>query len=267
MAVKTGYEPGTPSWVDISTPDVDAGVAFYGTLFGWDATDADEESGGYRMFSQDGHNVAGIGPTRSPEEPSAWMTYVTVESADETAAAVEAAGGSTVAPPMDVMTAGRMAVFTDDSGAYFAVWEPNEHIGCELVNEPNSLTWNEVRTRDTEAAKRFYKAVFGWETMAFEGMAGYSIWGPRPGFGPDEGRGGLFDMDVGGMPAEVPPHWGVAFAVEDADATVARATELGATVAMPPMDSEIGRMAGLIDPAGASFVVIALATPPEDPAA
>jgi len=60
------------------------------------------------------------------------------------------------------------------------------------------------------------------------------------------------------IPAEVPPYWGVYFAVEDADACVARITELGGSLTMGPMDIEPGRFAVASDPLGAMFSVIAL---------
>jgi predicted enzyme related to lactoylglutathione lyase len=60
------------------------------------------------------------------------------------------------------------------------------------------------------------------------------------------------------MPAEVPPHWSVYFAVSDTDAALVRIAELGGTVIMPAMDIEPGRFAVVADPTGAAFNVIAL---------
>ena len=60
------------------------------------------------------------------------------------------------------------------------------------------------------------------------------------------------------MPAEVPPNWLVYFAVTDADAALARITELGGALMMGPMDIEPGRFAVVADPTGAVFAVIAL---------
>ena len=56
------------------------------------------------------------GPLMNPDMPPVWMTYVNVDSADDTVAKVAANGGTVFMPPMDVMDAGRMAVFADPVG-------------------------------------------------------------------------------------------------------------------------------------------------------
>src|ERR1700743_630661 len=108
---KTSYQPGTPSWVDLSSPDPDASAAFYGDLFGWQVHPAMPDAGGYRMAELRGLPVAGIGPQMQQGMPPAWTTYVSTADADATAKAVTAAGGQTFMPPMDVMDVGRMGVF------------------------------------------------------------------------------------------------------------------------------------------------------------
>jgi predicted enzyme related to lactoylglutathione lyase len=253
------YAPGTPSWIDLSSPDPDASAAFYGGLMGWSATEPGpaEETGGYRMFQQDGKNIGGLMSHMQEGQPTAWSTYISVADADETADKVRAAGGGVVVEPMDVMDIGRMAVFSDPAGAVFGIWQPKTFPGADLVNEPNSLCWNEVLTRDPEAAKAFYGDVFGWSAgrPGFEGAPdSYTVWelnGNRVG--------GMMDMAGGPFPAELPPHWGVCFAVADCDATVAKAAELGGTVTQEPMDMPIGRFAGIVDPQGASFTVMQMA--------
>src|SRR3954465_7126152 len=77
MAERTSYEPGTPSWVDLSTSDVDGAKRFYTELFGWDAEDAGppEETGGYGFFMQGGKRIAGVGPILQPGQPTVWMTH------------------------------------------------------------------------------------------------------------------------------------------------------------------------------------------------
>ena len=250
------YAPGTPSWVELSSPDTHASAAFYGALMGWEATEPGsvEETGGYRMFQQDGKSVGGLMGHMQDGQPTAWSTYISVADADETARKVKEAGGSAIVEPMDVMDIGRMAVFADPAGAVFGVWQPKSFKGADLVNEPNSFCWNEVLTRDADAGKAFYPAVFGWMPgrPSFENAPdNYTVWEL-------DGKpvGGMMQMTDQYFPPEVPPHWGVVFAVVDCDATVAKARELGATVTNGPMDMPIGRFAGLIDPQGASFTVM-----------
>jgi len=254
-----GYAPGTPSWVELSSPDADASAAFYGELMGWDATEPGpaEETGGYRMFQQDGQSVGGLMGHMQEGQPTAWSTYVSVADAEETAEKVKAAGGTVMVDPMDVMDLGRMAFFIDPTGAVFGVWEPKSFAGAGLVNEPNSLCWNEVATRDAETNKAFYAAVFGWDAArpSFEGAPDtYVIWELD-----GKSVGGMMQMTDEYFPPEVPSHWGVCFAVADCDATAAKARELGGTVTVEPIDSPIGRYAVIDDPQGGSFAVMQLA--------
>ena len=253
------YAPGTPSWVELSSPDTAASAAFYGALFGWSATEPGpvEETGGYRMFQQGDKNIAGLMGHMQEGQPTAWATYVSVADADETASKVKAAGGGVIVEPMDVMDIGRMAFFTDPGGAVFGIWQPKTFPGADLVNEPVSLVWNECMTRDAEAGKAFYPAVFGWHAgrPSFEGAPeSYTVWELD-----GKAVGGMMEMTDEHFPPEVPPHWGVCFAVADCDAVAARAPELGATMTVEPMDMPIGRFAGFLDPQGASFTVMQMA--------
>jgi uncharacterized protein len=255
------YPHGTPSWVELSSPDTDASAAFYGAVMGWSATEPGpvEETGGYRMFEQDGKRIAGLMGHMQEGQPTAWATYISVTDADDVAAKVAAAGGGVIVAPMDVMDIGRMAFFTDPSGAAFGVWQPRAFTGADLVNEPNSLCWNEVLTRDPASGRTFYPAVFGWTAgrPSFDGAPeSYVVW-ERDG----HPVGGMMEMTSPPFPAEVPPHWSVCFAVADCDATTAKAREGGATVTMEPMDMPaLGRFAGFLDPQGASFAVMQLAS-------
>jgi predicted enzyme related to lactoylglutathione lyase len=249
------YPPGTPSWVELSAADPDAAAAFYGELMGWETTDPGpaEETGGYRMFQLGAKRIAGLMGHMQEGQPTAWATYISVADADETAEKVKAAGGSVFIEPMDVMDIGRMAYFADPAGAVFAVWQAKEFSGADLVNEPGSLCWNEVLTRDAEAGKTFYPAVFGWHPgrAEFENAPeAYTVWEL-------DGRpvGGMMQMDEH-FPADVPSFWNVCFAVSDCDGTVAKARERGATITAEPVSMAIGRFAGILDPQGASFAVM-----------
>jgi uncharacterized protein len=255
MPTRASYEPGTPSWVDLASPDLAASAAFYSSLFGWEAKDQGPEAGHYHMFEKGGVPVAGAAPIMMEGQPPAWTTYVSVTDADQTIAKVKAAGGMVFVEPMDVLDVGRMAVFADPTGAAAAVWQPRAHLGAGLVNEPGALVWNELSTRDTAAAKAFYGEVFGWEgeTSAMGDME-YTTWNLG-----GEGIGGMMDMPAE-VPPEVPAYWLAYFGTADCDATVAAATGLGSTLFVGPIDIPIGRFAVLSDPTGAMFAVIALAS-------
>jgi predicted enzyme related to lactoylglutathione lyase len=253
MPERTEYAPGTPSWIDIGT-DVEAAKRFYVGLFGWDTQDAGplEETGGYGFFLKNGKMVAGYGPQQSPGPPF-WSSYVSVSDADETAGKVKDNGGQVLMDPMDVMAAGRMAVFQDPTGAFLSVWQPGEHKGAQLVNEPGTLSWNELNTRDVETAKSFYSAVFGWNCETME-MGPITYTEIKLNGSPVAGMTGMHNV-----PDEVPLHWLVYFAVDDTDATVAKAQELGGSVLVPAMDIPPGRFAVVADDKGAHFAVIKMA--------
>jgi predicted enzyme related to lactoylglutathione lyase len=256
MTEMTAYAPGVPCWVDLGSPDLDASVEFYATLLGWDVPESEnaEQTGGYRIATQRGKSAAGMMTLMQEGQPPAWTTYVSVDDADATAAAVREGGGKVLAEPMDVLELGRMAVFVDPSGAVFGAWQPGSFAGAELVNEPGSYSWNELNTRDPDGAKGFYSAVFGWTGRDMEmGEAGtYTTWRLAGAAEDDESIGGLLDMR-GRVPDEVPPHWLTYFTVEDLDASIEKAKELGANVIFGPMELPNGRLAIVIDPQGAAF--------------
>jgi hypothetical protein len=180
-----------------------------------------------------------------------WSTYVTVDDADRAIARAREHGAVVVVEPMDVLDAGRTAVFLDPTGARLSVWQPKQHQGAQLVNEPNALCWNELATRDINTAKDFYKAVFGWvgDTNAFEGTT-YTEWKLD-----DRSVGGMIQIDED-WPDEIPSHWIVYFHVDDCDVAAARAEELGGKVAVPPTDIPPGRFAVISDPQEAMFSII-----------
>jgi uncharacterized protein len=273
MPERDGYIPGVPCWIDTSQPDPEAAVDFYKGLFGWEFEDVlpPEAPGNYFSARIGGGDVAAVGsiPEGAPQMAT-WNTYVWVDSADETASKVRDAGGSVVMEPFDVMSAGRMAVFADPEGAVFSVWQPNEHRGARIVNEHGSLNFNDLHTRDREGAKSFYGAVFGWETLSLDG--GFQAW-TLPGYAEhlEKGDPGLLErMSEAGAPEgfadvvaslvpipddqpDTPAHWGVTFAVDDADAIAKKATELGGKVVLPPMDAPWVRLTVIADPQGAMF--------------
>jgi uncharacterized protein len=258
MPVRSSYAQGTPNWVDLQTTDQPAAKTFYTALFGWGYDDQPMSEASdapvYAMAKLGDEYVAAIAP-QSPDlaaagAPPTWNTYIAVDSVDDTAAKVDAAGGEVMMQPFDVTDAGRMAYVLDTSGAPVALWQANEHIGATLVNEPGTLTWNELVTTNPAAAK-FYEDVLGLTTSAMDmGSGVYTLF---------EAGG----RQVGGStppPAEgVPNHWHVYFAVADTDAAAARVADLGGSVVIEPFDTPAGRIALVTDPQGGAFSVIQLA--------
>jgi uncharacterized protein len=274
MPERDGYIPGVPCWVDTSQPDPEAALEFYSGLFGWEFEDVmpPDSEGKYFIARLGGGTVAAVGSIPESAPPMAmWNTYIWVASADETASKVRDAGGNTVIEPFDIMEAGRMAVVSDPEGAVFCVWQAKENRGAQIVNDPGTLNFNGLNTRDVEGAKKFYGSVFGWTTLELPG--GFAMW-TLPGYGdhletihPDirkqvadsGGPKGFEDVVASINPIsedqpDTPPHWSVTFAVDDADATAAKATELGGKLIAPPFDAPWVRMTVISDPQGATFI-------------
>jgi predicted enzyme related to lactoylglutathione lyase len=255
MPEKTSYEPGTPSWVDLSTPDIDKSVEFYSGLFGWDVPEQEnsEQMGGYRRALLGGKAVAGMMPLMQEGQPPVWSSYVSVADADATTAAVKDAGGKVLAEPMDVMDLGRMAVFMDPEGAAFGIWQPGSFIGAELVNDPNTFSWNELNTRKPDEAKQFYGSVFGWGANDVQmGESGtYTTWRAPGAAEDDESIGGMLDMR-GQAPEEIPPHWLVYFTVSDRDASLEKVKSSGGSETLT-MELPMGKFAIVADPHGSAF--------------
>jgi predicted enzyme related to lactoylglutathione lyase len=251
MSERDSYPPGVPCWVDTLVPDPVKAMAFYGELFGWEFDGPGP--GEYYVAKLRGRDVAGVGLAPAGVSPG-WNTYVSVASADETARAAD----RVVVEPFDALPAGRLAALEDPGGAVVGVWEPAERLGCRLVNEASAYAMSALHTPDPDAAARFYRELFGWETDEF--APGVSLF-RLPGY-------------VGGEPAQPvprdviavlakddgPARWSVDFWVTDADDVAARVPELGGAVIVEPFDSMPKRQAVLADPAGAVFSVSTAAT-------
>jgi predicted enzyme related to lactoylglutathione lyase len=254
------HDPGSFCWPELSTTDQKSAVAFYRNLFGWDVNDQPMgPTETYSMFQMRGRPV-GAAYTMKAEErqmgiPPHWGSYVAVKSADDTAKRAEELGGKVLAPPFDVMDAGRMAVIQDPTGAVFMVWQANKHAGAQILGEPGALCWTELSTRDTKAAEKFYTQLFGWtaKTSGSGTPMEYTEFS-------NQGRPGVGMMQMPPhIPASVPAYWMPYIQVTDCDASTGKATELGGQVTVSPMDiPNTGRFSVITDPQGA---VLAMFTP------
>ncbi len=252
------HKPGTFCWVELGTSDNEAAKSFYTQLFGWDYVDNPMGPDMvYTMLKLDGKDVGGLYklmPDMVEQGiPPHWMSYVAVTDADATAEKAKAEGATIMSGPFDVATHGRMAVIKDPTGAVFALWQPKEHTGAGAHGVLNAACWNELGTTDTERAGQFYSNLFGWTREPFSGSpVEYTMF--KDG---ERGTGGMYKITPEMGP--IPPHWLVYFAVDDCDAKVQKAKDLGANVMMPPDDiPTVGRFAILTDPQGAAFAIIKL---------
>lgn len=254
------YKPGTFCWVELATTDGEAAKQFYSELFGWTGNDMPVGPGmTYTILLLDGKEGKDVGALfQMPPEmaaqgiPPNWLSYVSVTNADESAAKAKELGATLMREPVDVMQVGRMAVIQDPTGAVFAIWQAGEHKGAGAVNVPGSFVWNELATTDTAKDGAFYNGLFGWNPDAKDfGGFQYTILQ----HGDEKGAGGMYELTP--EMAGVPSNWLVYFSVDDCDATVAKATELGGKTIKPAEDTPgVGRFAVLQDPQGAYFAVI-----------
>ncbi|MFI6850626.1 VOC family protein [Kitasatospora sp. NBC_00085] len=259
----TAFAPGSPNWLDLTSPDTAASVAFYTTVFGWTFASAGPEAAGYGLFQHDGRTVAALAPHRAAADPAegttrpGWTIYFRTLDADRTTELVEAAGGTVRLAPFSVFTDGRTAGCTDPAGAEFALWEPRETPGLDAVTEPGTFCWAECYSVDAEAAKAFYRAVFSWQEQDVPlGEVMYTVLTPAGG-GTDDAHGGIMQLGPEQTAAGTTSHWLPYIEVPSVDAVVALAEQLGATVRIPAMDVHgVGRLAQLIDPHNAVFAVI-----------
>ncbi|NEQ42767.1 MAG: VOC family protein [Leptolyngbya sp. SIOISBB] len=250
------YAPGTFCWVDLATTDAEGAKKFYTNLFDWTATDVPAgEAGTYTMLEKAGKNVCAL--YQIPAEmqhsgPPYWLSYVAVENVDDSTAQAQALGGQVLQPPCDVMESGRMSLLQDPTGAVFALWQPGQHMGADLVNEPNTFCWNELQTKDLAAATDFYTKLFGWTTHSSKNALG----GDYTEF-QRAGNSGAGMIEIQPDWGEVPPNWVVYFAVEDCDATLKKAQNLGGRADMTPIEiPDVGRFVILQDPQGGYFTII-----------
>lgn len=256
MPVHDGPWPdGTPCWIDVAVPDLDAARLFYEGLLGWQMQGGSPEYGGYLNCTKNGRLAAGISPKMMPEAPTAWTTHFATSDVAAAAERVAGNGGQVLTGPMDVMELGKLAICTDPSGAAFGLWQPGSHLGIGVYNEPASLIWTEQLSRSGDANLAFYSTVFGWE------FHDWSAPDFRYASFVSEGRdiGGVGEYGQDGP--ELPPQWWVYLAVDDTDEAVDQVVKLGGSVIRPPSDSPYGRRATVADNQGASFAL--LAAPPE----
>lgn len=254
MTQRTSYPEGAPCWAELSTPDLQGALRFYGPLLGWTFDEPVAEMGYHTTARKHGLRVAGLSPQPDPNFPPAWVGYMWTHNADEAAARVTDAGGTLIMPVMAIADLGKMLFGFDNTGAAFGAWQPGQHTGSELYAAPGALCWAEINTRDGAGTDAFYRRVFGYADQKQIGDGDkfdYTVW--KAG---DEEVCGRLLMTSPEWPDNIPPHWMLYFAIEDIAAAVARVPELGGKVCHGPFDSPYGRIAVITDPYGVAFSLL-----------
>lgn len=243
--------PGTPTWVDLTAPDIDAARSFYQALFGWEYDIGGPEYGGYTTARAGDRSAAGLTPPPpdAPPMPPAWGLYFASDNLEADVARAVELGAKVLYPPMFVGEFGGMAGLADPTGAMFSFWKAGSHVGAQVTDEPNATVWYELYSPDAGRARDFYTALLGATSEPMPGGPEYHVL--KHG---DAQLCGIMQID----PAwgALHPQWMVYFGVANTDEAVALIAERGGKVMGPVEDTPFGRMAAVMDPAGAMFKVI-----------
>lgn len=253
MTTHTQPKPaGTPTWIDLTTPNADAARAFYQAVFGWEYDISGPEYGGYTNARVGQHTAAGMSepmPGSPPPPPSAWSLYFASEAIEADVARAVELGAKVHVPAMSVGPFGSMAILEDPTGAVFGFWQADQHIGSEITDEPGGAAWYELYSPNVQQARDFYAALLGASIEPMPGGPEYYVLSHG-----EAQLCGVMQIDPAWGP--VPPHWAIYFGVSDADEAVAAVSANGGTVMSAVEPTPHGRMATVADPAGATFKII-----------
>lgn len=250
MAEATATAAGVFCWHEVNTKDVEATKKFYTELCGWEVEPFDMGGFTYNCLNQPGKpSFGGIMDASGPEwenVPPHWMGYINCDNVDASAEKVKELGGNVCVPPTDIPNVGRFSVVSDPTGGTFSLFTANEPM--QLAD---TICWNELMTKDQDAAVKFYTGLFGYETedMPIGDDGVYKVL--KVG---DKQVGGIFHMK-GPDFENVPPHWMPYIGTDNVDAVAEKAKSLGATICQGPADipNNVGRFVVLTDPTGAAI--------------
>jgi predicted enzyme related to lactoylglutathione lyase len=238
---------------DLMCTDPAAGTRFYTELFGWKTTEVKVMGATIQRLSVGDRVLGAIVPfDKSHGYPSHWVPYVYVASIDDCCKRVRELGGQVCMGATDIPP-GTFAMVNDPQKALFSPFTPRSGAPAEPPATPGmgEFCWDELLTNDVAGARQFYQSLFGWGAkdwdMGPEGTYTLFSIGETP-------HAGMMQIPEG---APQPPAWLPYVLVDDADANVARANEMGGQVALPPKDiPDVGRIAVLVDPTGAVFAIL-----------
>jgi predicted enzyme related to lactoylglutathione lyase len=244
---------GRPVWYELMTTDTAAAETFYRKVVGWTSAPFAASPQPYTVFNRTGQvGVAGL--MKRPDGmnmPPFWSMYVATPKLEDTLAHIKRLGGRELSPLIEVPTVGRMQMVQDPQGAAFYIFQPAPtEERPEGPAELGEASWHELMTTDADAAMKFYQEVFGWqpsEAMDMGAMGKYQMFNRPHGM-----IGGM--MNKPPELANVPPHWGIYFRVDDINAATERVKANGGQILNGPMEVPGGDwIVNAMDPQGAAF--------------
>jgi uncharacterized protein len=252
MTTHASVKPaGTPTWIDLIAPDIEAERAFYHKVFGWEYDIAGPEFGGYTTARVGSRSAAGLVGNQpgAPPMPAAWGLYFASHNIEADVARAGERGAKVLSPAMVVGQFGSMAICQDPTGAAFGLWQANQMLGTQVTDEPGAMTWCELYSPNAKQARDFYAPLLGATADPMPGEMEYYVL--KHG---EKMLGGIMQID----PAwgAMPPAWVIYFTVANADETAAVVTKNGGRIMGQVDDSPFGRLAALADPQGAVFKIL-----------
>ena len=244
------YLHGKFVWFEHASGDIPKARRFYESLFGWHTESMLVGDQRHDMILNHNEGIGGYGQAQ-PGERSRWMAFLSVADVDATHSAAVSAGAKSLTPPMNFGPVGRGAQLADPTGASFWLWKDASGDRADVATTPaGGWYWNELWTPDETRALNFYERVFGHthDTMDLGEQGTYYIL-KKDGVM----RAGLMRS----VEPKAQPMWLPYVAVDDCDASAAKAQALGAQVVSPPADVPgVGRFAVLVDPLGAAIAIM-----------
>jgi len=249
------YLPGKFVWFEHMSSDVPKARKFYEQLFAWHTEVMPMGDKRYSMIHNGDEGIGGY--TESPAGvPNHWIGYVSVPDVDQTHAAALAAGAKQLMAPTDFGPVGRGSAIKDPTGAPFCLWKSKDGDRPDAAQPVvGNWCWNELWTPDEQTALAFYEKVIGYthDTMDMGEQGTYYML-KKDGIS----RAGLMRS----VEPKAKPMWLPYVAVDDCDASAAKATSLGGQVVYAPHDiPNVGRFSVLVDPLGAAVAIIKLVPP------
>ncbi|MFC0249484.1 VOC family protein [Citricoccus parietis] len=283
---QTGITAGSPVWVDLGVPDLDAVQGFYQSLFGWEFEDMGPDFANYHMITRHGASVGGAMSQMESDadQPAAWTVYLKSDDIEKSLTDTAAAGGSVIVPAMPMPGLGSMGVVITPGGEGMGIWQADGFEGFVLDGTVGAPVWFEVMSFDYDADAEYYRTVWGWEPtlLGDDGQeagadtgagaseqsdeAGETVATDDAGDGTEGGcyannhpgeaaTAGLCDAPRDWFPEGTDSFWRPYFIVENADAAVDLVRAQGGAVLDGPMDTPFGRLATVADPAWATFQI------------